>query len=98
MEVSMSQYFTIQLSYTAAGSFALSYNPDGDIGTSLLLWARQSPSTISAAQDTSAGTFGNQQWSISWDGYISSAVEPTQFLTAQEGLVTLASIGPGQTQ
>lgn len=94
----MSQYFTIQLSYTNAGSFALSYNPDGDSGTSLLLWAQQPPSTISAAQDTSAGTFGNQQWSISWDGYISSAVEPTLFLTAQEGLVTLASIDPGQTQ
>ncbi len=52
-----------------------------------MLWSQPSPATMSEQ------SFASQQWSISWDGYISSAADPTQYLTQgtyADGTVTTA--------
>lgn len=65
----------------------------------MLLWQQQlQPSTITPQKG--GASFGNQQWSISWDGYISSAIDSELFLTldGNGSTVTLAAISPGQIQ
>lgn len=97
----MSQYFTIQLTTTDTWHppYVLCYNTWGDSRGSLLLWQQQlQPSTITPQKG--GASFGNQQWSISWDGYISSAIDSELFLTldGNGSTVTLAAISPGQIQ
>lgn len=93
----MAQYFTIQLSAIHSGyTFVLTQNSSnsGGAGPYLMLWSQFPPTPISE-QD-----FACQQWSISWDGYISSANAPTLYLTLgtfADGAVTSAPPQDGAT-
>lgn len=97
----MSQYFSIQLTTTDTWNppYVLCYNTWGDSRGSLLLWQQQLQASTITPQKGGA-SFGNQQWSISWDGYICSAIDSDLFLTldGSNSTVTLAAIGPGQIQ
>jgi hypothetical protein len=97
----MSQYFSIQLSSIFSGyTFVLTQIPSnsGGAGPYLMLWS-QFPPTAMAAPPVGQN-FASQQWTISWDGYISSAADPTQYLTLgtyADGVVTSAPPQAGAT-
>jgi hypothetical protein len=97
----MSQYFSIQLSSLHGGYiFPLTQSPSngGGAGPYLLLWSQFQPTTMSAPPE--GQNFASQQWTISWDGYISSAADPTQYLTLgtyANGVVTSAPPSDGET-